>query len=110
MSRVDFSINGKPYSVDCPMGQEAYIQSLATIINTKVGNLAMSFRDADQETLILMAAILTTGELEKIKFRKDELENQRAKFNENSALEDELASTISDLAAKVKSIALKIES
>ncbi|MDR1009066.1 MAG: cell division protein ZapA [Rickettsiales bacterium] len=103
MSNVNFSINAKLYSVECPMGQEAYIKSLASLVDARVKNLAQAFRGADAETLLLMAAVMSAGEIEKLKFRIAELET--AKKDGAGVLEDELAGAISDIAAKIASAA-----
>ncbi|MDR0367301.1 MAG: cell division protein ZapA [Rickettsiales bacterium] len=102
MSALSFSINGKTYSVEVPMGQEAYIRNLAVQVDAKAKNLASVFRGADQETLLLMCAIITAGEAEKTKLRAAEAEARAAAVE---SIEDELAAAIDAVAGKLESIA-----
>jgi len=108
MTAVNFSINAKLYSVECPMGQEAYIKSLASLVDARVRDLSGAFRSADAETLLLMAAILTAGELEKARFRISELESAARNAASTDALEDELAAALSAVAGKISAAANKL--
>ena len=108
MSTVNFKINSKNYSVDCGVGQEEQILSIASQIDTKAKNLSSMFGDVDSETLLLMVCILTFGDMSKAKNKISTLEKEiellKEKSSESSLDEDVLADLISKLTGKIKSV------
>ncbi|MDR3126821.1 MAG: cell division protein ZapA [Rickettsiales bacterium] len=95
MATLDFTINAKPYSVDVPIGQEAPIRALVSQIDAKAREFAAAFGDVDSETLLLMVAIYSMMDLNRMKARLPELEKTAA---DNAAAEAAIASIARKLA------------
>jgi cell division protein ZapA (FtsZ GTPase activity inhibitor) len=95
MATLDFTINSKPYSVDVPIGQEAPIRTLVAQIDAKAREFAGAFGDVDSETLLLMVAIYSFMDLNRMKSRMPELEKTAA---DDAAAESAIASIARKLA------------
>jgi cell division protein ZapA len=108
LATVSFSINSKRYSVDCGDGQEAQILSIARLIDAKIASLVSQFGNVDNETLLLMVAILVFSDLDKARSKAAALEAEAAIRGEGVD-EDRLADFITGIAKRLSAVAGAME-
>jgi len=96
LADVRFSINGKPYSVECGAGQEERVRAIAALIDMKAQELASQFGEVDSETLLLMVSILAFTDLEKAR---------SAAVHANEASEEAMTGAILGVAQKIRKLA-----
>jgi cell division protein ZapA len=104
LATVGFSINSKRYSVDCGDGQEAQILSIARLIDAKAQSLLAQFGNVDNETLLLMIAILEFSDLDKARCKIAAMEAEAA-LKGDGVDEDRLAGFIGGIAVRLKKAA-----
>ena len=64
MPEVNVEINGRKYRMACEEGQEAHLQSLADVFNSKIDALKGSFGEIGDSRLTVMAGIAALDELQ----------------------------------------------
>ncbi|QKG71417.1 cell division protein ZapA [Erythrobacter mangrovi] len=63
MSDVTLEVGGRKYSVSCQDGQEAHVQRLAGVIDSKLGSMGANLSSQEAKNL-LFAALLLADELD----------------------------------------------
>ncbi|MFA6219819.1 MAG: cell division protein ZapA [Erythrobacter sp.] len=63
MSDVTLEVGGRRYSVACQDGQEAHVQRLASVIDSKLGSMGANLSSQEAKNL-LFAALLLADELD----------------------------------------------
>jgi cell division protein ZapA len=66
MSDVMLEVGGRKYSVACQDGQEAHVQRLASVIDSKLGTMGANLSSQEAKNL-LFAALLLADELDEAK-------------------------------------------
>lgn len=63
MSKVTISLNGRPFTIGCEEGQQAYLRELASHLDGHVRDLAERVGQIGDLRLLLMAALIVTDEM-----------------------------------------------
>lgn len=115
MARVSITINANTYDIACPDGEEQNILDLAQGLDAKVADLVGAIGQAGEARLLAMAGLLMSDELGEL---KSEVERLRAAdlvkpdpVPEVPTIdENRLADVLDALAARMESIADRVES
>jgi len=115
MARVSITINANTYDIACADGEEQNILGLAQGLDAKVGELVAALGQAGEARLLAMAGLLIADELSESKSEATALRAKVESLSEPVAQaptvdENRLAGDIEVLAARIESIADKVES
>ncbi len=64
MAEVEIAIGKSKYHLQCQEGYEAKLLETTAILNERVNNLALSFRNLDEKTLLVILALTMESELQ----------------------------------------------
>lgn len=79
MSKATISLNGRPFTIGCEEGQQAYLRELAAHLDGHVRSLADRVGQIGDLRLLLMASLIVADEL---KEAKGELESLRGDLSQ----------------------------
>ncbi len=103
MARVDISLGGRHYPIACDDGQEERVRRIAAYIDEKITSMG-SLGGATDTHVMVMASLMLGDELFDARSR---LQKSAA---ENGGAEDEaVATSISQLASRLDSLAARLE-
>ena len=110
MAQVTITINSREYVVACEDGQETHIIQLSRVLDEKAKMLTNGGQQINENMLLAMVGLLLADEVEEL--RKGDGAQNRAAVSEEDLhrIDDLLAKNINNLAARIKTIANKIES
>ncbi|MGH6798660.1 MAG: cell division protein ZapA, partial [Roseiarcus sp.] len=57
MTQVSVTIDGRKYRLACNEGEEARLESLAGMIDDKIGEMRAAFGEIGDQRLVIMAAL-----------------------------------------------------
>ena len=110
MGQVAVTINGHIYQIACDDGQEDHLRELALYVDARVGELVSTVGQVGDTRLLVMTSLLladevseTKGDLARVREKEYDMDKQ-AEIHE--AL---LASGIEELAARIETIADRLE-
>ncbi|MDR3473231.1 MAG: cell division protein ZapA [Devosia sp.] len=117
MPEVNVEINGRKYRMACEEGQEAHLQSLADVFNTKIDSLKGSFGEIGDTRLTVMAGIAALDELYEAHKQIAQLKQSvgdltragEAMAAETEEIEQRFARQMAEAARKLESIATAID-
>jgi cell division protein ZapA len=117
MPEVNVEINGRKYRMACEEGQEAHLQTLADLFNTKIDSLKGNFGEIGDQRLTVMAGIAALDELYEAQRQLNQLKQDVADLThagealaaENEAMEERFARQLGEAARKIESIATAID-
>ena len=110
MGQVSVTLNGRTYRLECGQGEEARLIELADYLGTYVDKMKRKFGQVGDDRLILMASLHVTDELWELKRDIQEMKTALAEARRDRSVADESAkSRASDLAARVSSVADRLE-
>jgi cell division protein ZapA len=81
MPQVSVNIGGRPYRLACNAGEEPHLEGLAKTVDDKISEMRGSFREIDDQRIVVMAALALA----------DELFEARRKAEAGAAAADELS-------------------
>ncbi len=89
MSKVTISLNGRPFTIGCEEGQQAYLRELASHLDTHVRGLADRVGQIGDLRLLLMAALIVADELKEAQGREeamgDEITDLKGRLSQSEA-------------------------
>ncbi len=105
MAQVSVTIDNRKYRLACNEGEEARLESLAGVIDSKIGELRAAFGEIGDQRLVVMAALTIADNLAEARDAA-EAERDRMKTVETQAMTvaaglDQLSSRIESLAAQL---------
>lgn len=113
MARVSITVNANTYDIACPDGEEQNILDLADGLNAKVAELVGAIGQAGEARLLAMAGLLMADEMSELKSEVERLRAEAALVPEVPQApaidENRLADVLDALAARMESIADKVE-
>lgn len=117
MPKVTVFLNGREFTIGCEEGQEAYLKSLASLLDKKVQDITQQVGQIGDLRLLLMASLVVVDELKEAERRAetleahvDQLRNRSAGENSHNEQErDQLARTITALAERMETLADKLD-
>lgn len=80
MAQIKISINAKAYMIGCDDGQEAYLNSLAKLLDKRVKDVAVKFDNIDEIQTLLMCSLYMLDELSESQKQVSDLARERDTF------------------------------
>jgi cell division protein ZapA len=105
MSQVSVTIDGRKYRLACNEGEEARLESLAALIDEKIGEMRKTFGEIGDQRLVIMAALTLADSLTEA---RDNAAADRKRSDDAELRANAMASTIDKLGARVESIATRL--
>ncbi|MGP1276590.1 MAG: cell division protein ZapA [Caulobacterales bacterium] len=76
MSKVTISLNGRPFTIGCEDGQQAYLKELAGHLDGHVRDLADKVGQIGELRLLLMASLIVADEMREAQGKVEALESE----------------------------------
>ena len=105
MSQVSVSIAGRKYRLSCNEGEEARLESLAGMIDEKIGQMRASFGEIGDQRLVIMAALTIADNLTEA---RDEAAAERRRFEEAEQRTQRIASRLDELGSRLEQVAARL--
>ena len=105
MSQVSVTIDGRKYRLACNEGEEARLESLAGMIDDKIGEMRTTFGEIGDQRLVIMAALTIADNLTEA---RDAAAAERDRANAAAARADQVASQLDALGARLEALAARL--
>jgi cell division protein ZapA len=105
MSQVSVTIDGRKYRLACNEGEEARLESLAGMIDEKIGEMRTAFGEIGDQRLVIMAALTIADNLAEA---RDEAAAQRKRSDDAEQRAQAMASSLDQLGSRLESIAARL--
>lgn len=105
MSQVSVTIDGRKYRLACNEGEEARLESLAGMIDEKIGEMRSSFGEIGDQRLVIMAALTIADNLAEA---RDQAAAERKRSEEAEERVNAIASTLDKLGSRLESLATRL--
>jgi cell division protein ZapA len=105
MSQVSVTIDGRKYRLACNEGEEARLESLAGLVDEKIGEMRKTFGEIGDQRLVIMAALTIADGLTEA---RDEAAVQRQRSDDAERRASALVSTIDQLGSRLESLAARL--
>ena len=109
MGQVVVTVNGRAFPLNCADGEEPRIPRLATYVDGKITDFVKTHGQIGEARLILLAALVIADELSDTS-NLVQTERSRSRFNGTGEDTSAAAAGIRGLAARIESIAARLES
>ena len=76
MAHVIVQVNGRPYTMQCPDGEEAHLRELAALLDSEVARVKASVGSVGDIRLLVMSGLMVADRLSEATARIQELEEQ----------------------------------
>jgi cell division protein ZapA len=105
MAQVSVTIDGRRYRVACNEGEEERLESLAGMIDDKIGELRASFGEIGDQRLVVMAALTIADNLAEA---RDAAEAERERSSAAEARAVGIASRLDTLGSRLEALAARL--
>src|SRR5271154_6007899 len=105
MSQVSVTIDGRKYRLACNEGEEARLESLAGMIDEKIGEMRKTFGEIGDQRLVIMAALTLADSLTEA---RDEAAVERKRSEAAEQQTQAIASKLDELGSRLESIAARL--
>ncbi len=105
MSQVSVSIDGRKYRLACNEGEEARLESLAGLIDEKIGQMRKTFGEIGDQRLVIMAALTIADNLAEA---RDAAAAERDRFKEAEQRAQRIASSLDELGSRLEQVAARL--
>lgn len=105
MSQVSVTIDGTRYRLACNEGEEAQLESLAGLIDDKIGEMRASFGEIGDKRLVIMAALSVADSLTEA---RDAAAAERKRSEETERRAHALASSLDELSSRIGQVAARL--
>jgi cell division protein ZapA len=105
MSQVSVTIDGRKYRLACNEGEEPRLESLAGMIDEKIGEMRKTFGEIGDQRLVIMAALTIADNLTEA---RDEAAVQRKRSEDAEQRVNAVASTLDQLGSRLESLAARL--
>ncbi|HEY1864067.1 MAG TPA: cell division protein ZapA [Roseiarcus sp.] len=105
MSQVSVTIDGRKYRLACNEGEEARLESLAGMIDEKIGEMRSSFGEIGDQRLVIMAALTIADNLTEA---RETAAAERKRSDDAEQRAQTLASRLDELGSRLESIAARL--
>jgi cell division protein ZapA len=99
MAQVLVTIDNRKYRLACNEGEEARLESLAGVIDEKIGELRASFGEIGDQRLVVMAALTIADSLAEA---RDAVAAERERADAATARAEAAASSINQLSERIE--------
>ena len=105
MAQVLVTIDGRKYRLACNEGEEARLESLAGVIDDKIGEMRKEFGEIGDQRLIIMAALTIADNLAEA---RDEAKAERKRSDASEERAKALASSLEALGSRIEALATRL--
>jgi cell division protein ZapA len=105
MSQVSVTIDGRKYRLACNEGEEARLESLAGLIDQKIGEMRTTFGEIGDQRLVMMAALTLADNLTEA---RDEAAAARKRAEDAERRVNAIASSLDTLGSRLESVAARL--
>jgi cell division protein ZapA len=105
MAQVSVTIDGRKYRLACNEGEEARLESLAGMIDDKIGEMRKEFGEIGDQRLVIMAALTFADDLAEA---RDEAAAQRERSEAAELRAQTIASSLDQLGSRLEAIAARL--
>ncbi len=105
MAQVSLTIDGRKYRVACNEGEEARLESLAGVIDDKIGEMRKAFGEIGDQRLVIMAALTIADNLAEAR-EQVAAERERSEAAEGRA--QAIASSLDKLGSRLELLAQRL--
>ncbi len=110
MAHVIVEVNGRPYTMQCPEGEEAHLRDLAVLLDGEVQRVKSSVGTVGDIRMLVMAGLMVADRLSEAIARIQSLEEQVAGLREaRSAAQAETLNLQTLLSARLTAAAQRLE-
>jgi cell division protein ZapA len=102
MSQVSVTIDGRKYRLACNEGEEERLESLAGLIDEKIGEMRKTFGEIGDQRLVIMAALTIADNLTEA---RDEAAAQRKRSDDAEQRVNAIATSLYALGSRLESVA-----
>jgi cell division protein ZapA len=105
MAQVSVTIDGRKYRLACNEGEEARLESLAGMIDEKVGEMRAAFGEIGDQRLVIMAALTIADNLGEA---RDQAAAERKRSEEAEERAQAIASSLEALGSRLEALAARL--
>ena len=105
MAQVSVTIDSRKYRLACNEGEEARLESLAGVIDSKIGELRAAFGEIGDQRLVVMAALTIADNLAEA---RDAAEAERDRMKTVEAQAMTVAAGLDQLSSRIESLAAQL--
>ena len=105
MAQVSLTIDGRKYRVACNEGEEARLESLAGVIDDKIGEMRKAFGEIGDQRLVIMAALTIADNLAEA---RDQVAAERERSNAAEERAQAIASSLDKLGLRLELLAQRL--
>jgi cell division protein ZapA len=105
MAQVSVTIDGRKYRLACNEGEEARLESLAGVIDGKIGEMRKEFGEIGDQRLVIMAALTMADHLAEA---RDEAAAERKRYDAANERTQAIVSNLDQLRSRLETIAARL--
>ena len=105
MPQISVTIDGRKYRLACNEGEEARLESLAGMIDEKIGEMRTAFGEIGDQRLVIMAALTIADNLAEA---RDEAAAQRKRSDEAEERAQAMALSLDELGSRLESLVARL--
>jgi cell division protein ZapA (FtsZ GTPase activity inhibitor) len=108
MEKIEILIGKSQYSIDCKPQEREKLTYLSRKLSARIARLSAKLKDADDKTLLIMAALIAEDELEK-KLESSILEDEEEEKISDNDLYDAIAENMENITTHLEKLTEKIK-
>jgi cell division protein ZapA len=105
MAQVSVTIDGRKYRLACNEGEEARLESLAGVVDDKIGEMRATFGQIGDQRLVIMAALTIADNLGEA---RDEAAAERKRSAEVEERAQAIASSLDEIGSRLEALATRL--
>jgi cell division protein ZapA len=105
MPQISVTIDGRKYRLACNEGEEARLESLAGMIDEKIGEMRTAFGEIGDQRLVIMAALTIADNLAEA---RDEAAALRKRSDDAERRAQAMASSLDELGSRLESLVARL--
>jgi cell division protein ZapA len=105
MAQVSVTIDGRKYRLACNEGEEARLESLAGMIDEKIGEMRSAFGEIGDQRLVIMAALTIADNLAEA---RDQAAAERKRSEAAEQRVEAVASSLEELGSRLEALATRL--
>lgn len=117
MAHVIVQVNGRPYTMQCPEGEEEHLRELAVLLDSEVSRVKQSVGNVGDIRLLVMSGLMVADRLSEAIRRIEALEEQVTGLREArnqavaeaKALEDHFADSLDAASQRLELLARELK-
>ena len=105
MSQVSVTIGGRKFRLACNEGEEAQLESLAGMVDDKIGEMRAEFGEIGDQRLVVMAALTVADNLAEA---QEQMAAERERTRVALARSESTAARIDALGTRIEALAARL--